>query len=752
MKFFQQTRALFSRQMNRQLTRRLLMAAMVVAIFTLLSMGFYLYRQNLSDRLLASTEKTLSEITTQQKFNIDAELSAEATALQNIALAIASFSENPATVLKMLGEMRENTGFDYFLYANTDGQGYMQDGQPVDISQRPYLPLVVAGQTVLSEPVSSLLGDYITIPLATPVIEAGEVTGVLVGSFSPASLEKFMLPSFSGQAYSFVVNVSGELILSAHQQAPSRGNLFETLAQAHFSTPNGYDQLVSDIAAGRSGKVTYVIEGVPHFAEYQPLQHNGWSMVVAVPSDVIANDATAITHSVSALIVLVTFCFGLLLLLILWMQHRNTTELRHIAFVDDFSGAPTLACFRLEAQRYVEDHPGKQLMLAKFDIKQFKLINQILGDDVGDRVIRAVAAALAANTPGKYIRYARQHDDEFVVLHSYDQAHEVLEIRDRFLGYFAKEMGPDFHYPVQMISGHYYMSTENCTNIAEALEKANIAHRRAKRTGTEVCVYDQTLIQQLLRQRGIESRMHDAMAAGEFKVYLQPKYALSTEVVAGAEALVRWVNSDGAVTYPGDFIPIFEQNGFILTLDFYMFEETCKILRHWLEEGRHPVPVSVNFSRLHLFDEGFVHHLCLLADQYAIPHGLLEVELTESVMFGQETLFLTVLEELHHHGFILSMDDFGAGYSSLGLLKNLPVDVLKIDRSFFSSNQDKLREKSIIESIMALAKKLGIYTVAEGVEEQQHIDLLREVGCDMVQGYYYARPMPADQFDALLST
>ncbi|MEG0229030.1 MAG: EAL domain-containing protein, partial [Oscillospiraceae bacterium] len=209
---------------------------------------------------------------------------------------------------------------------------------------------------------------------------------------------------------------------------------------------------------------------------------------------------------------------------------------------------------------------------------------------------------------------------------------------------------------------------------------------------------------------------------------------------------VRWQKPDGILVSPSEFIPIFENNGFITKLDMYMFEQVCKIIKGWIDLNLPVIHISVNFSRNHLLNYNFINELIEISEKYHVPRKYIEIELTETVIFENEELIEAVLHKIHSAGFTFSMDDFGTGYSSLGLLKNLPVDVIKIDRSFFTNSKYIARANYVVESVMIMAKKLNIYTVAEGIEEIEQIDFLKKIGCDIVQGFYYAKPMPADDF------
>jgi EAL domain-containing protein (putative c-di-GMP-specific phosphodiesterase class I) len=228
-------------------------------------------------------------------------------------------------------------------------------------------------------------------------------------------------------------------------------------------------------------------------------------------------------------------------------------------------------------------------------------------------------------------------------------------------------------------------------------------------------------------------------------VYLQPKIYIKDEKLAGAEALVKW-NLNSKIMSPSLFIPIFERNGFVTKLDMYVFEQVCIFLSKLMKMGKMTTKISVNFSRFHLGYRNFVSELCHIADKHGVPHSLLEVELTESAMLEDQNALLRVIDELHEHGFTLSIDDFGSGYSSLGLLKNMLVDVLKFDRSFLENSKDTERSWQIISSAIYMAKKLNIQVVAEGVEGKEHLEMLKKMGCDIVQGFYYSKPILPNEF------
>ncbi len=265
--------------------------------------------------------------------------------------------------------------------------------------------------------------------------------------------------------------------------------------------------------------------------------------------------------------------------------------------------------------------------------------------------------------------------------------------------------------------------------------------------GEYIKVFDQQILQEQLWKNKVEETMEAALLNGEFKLYLQPKYHPVTEKIVGAEALVRWISPTDGMIPPGRFIPVFEENGFITRLDDYMIGAVAKLKSEWKLMGLKQIPVSVNVSRVNFVKEDLAEHICHLVDSYGADHAGIELELTESAFFGNKELLLQILKELKLYGFTISMDDFGAGYSSLNSLKDLPIDVLKLDMDFFRGEDEKQRGEIVVKETIRLAKALHMKIVAEGIEKKEQVEFLAEQGCDMIQGYYFAKPMPVEEFN-----
>ena len=284
-------------------------------------------------------------------------------------------------------------------------------------------------------------------------------------------------------------------------------------------------------------------------------------------------------------------------------------------------------------------------------------------------------------------------------------------------------------------------------DVSQLLTCAGLAIPKVIKIQDEIVWFDDSMKEEQVWERRIEDDMEKALENHEFQVYLQPKYSTKNEVLSAAEALVRWVHPVLGFISPGKFIPLFEKNGFILQLDDYMLMEVARLQAGWLSQGKSLVPISVNVSRAHFAEDNLAEHICSIVDTFKVPHEFIELELTESAFFDDKAVLLTTVRKLKEFGFKVSMDDFGAGYSSLNSLKELPLDIIKLDAEFFRSVDDIKRSNLIVGETIALAKKLGMEIVAEGIETREQVDFLAKQNCDLIQGFYFSKPLPVNEFE-----
>lgn len=454
---------------------------------------------------------------------------------------------------------------------------------------------------------------------------------------------------------------------------------------------------------------------------------------------------------------IVIACFFITLFFFVGLFYRRyRKKLETLVYVDPVTGGGTLQSFYKHAEKALKVGNSKPYALVYTNIRNFKMLNEQFGYKNCDTLLHAIYIGIGNDLIHKEV-IGREAADRFYILLEYQNKQHLLnrfmEWHYRTRVYAENSKGLQWMHP-EMEFGIYVIE-DNSLPLRMMLDRAMLALRHAEikdyDTRLRYAFYDDQLRCQLLRERQIVDMMKDALQKGEFQVYLQPKYRLSDEKLIGAEALVRWVSESEGMIYPNEFIPLFEKNGFIVQLDLWIFEEVCRLLREWLDQGIEPVKVSVNCSRIHFKQTDFLKAYINIANSYNIPRNLIEIELTESLAFEGIEKFTYIIEEIHKAGFGCSVDDFGSGYSSLSIIEKFPVDTMKLDQTFFrSSKTNNKRFEAVISSIISMAKALSMKTVAEGVEEREQVELLKRLGCDYVQGYVFAKPMPVKEFEPYL--
>lgn len=404
-----------------------------------------------------------------------------------------------------------------------------------------------------------------------------------------------------------------------------------------------------------------------------------------------------------------------------------------------------------QATRELLDKAGDEnFAIIHFDIDRFKIINAFYGTKEGDKLICYVANAIRTVMTDYDLRstYGRIGGDVFAICMPYQELGDIYNVLEHIKERIRRH---SVHYYLETCAGIYLIEDKNM-DVAEIFDKASMAATQCKeKYMVHESMYTKELSDNLKREQQIIDEMDDALVNQEFVVYFQPKYEVEGRSPGGAEALVRWQKPDGTMVSPGAFIPIFEKNGFITKLDYYVWEKVCQFIRSELDSGRRPAPISVNVSRVNLYDPKFLESLIDLVERYKVPPKYLHLELTESVFSDNATIIQDAVFYLHKAGFTILMDDFGSGYSSLNVLKDVDLDVLKIDMKFFSKGGAAEKGAKIIEAVVKMADSLNMTVIAEGVEEQEQVDFLSKLGCDYIQGYYFAKPMPQEEYQKLMN-
>lgn len=423
------------------------------------------------------------------------------------------------------------------------------------------------------------------------------------------------------------------------------------------------------------------------------------------------------------------------------IRKYGSNEIFVKSVTDTFAGSKGHHYVRKRVDELV-GHCGSPVAFIQFDIEHFQLINDKYGTQVGDEILTFFNDVLSLICD-KNQMFCRLTADIFMIVTPYKNRDEIIE----FIHFIETKLGNYKNIDYRLAFG-VAVTDDHSMDGRLMQDNAAFARQSVKGNALEhIAFYDEDMRNEARYKKTIEDDMYKALSNDEFIMYLQPKYSISSKRIIGAEALARWVHSEKGMISPVDFVPIFEQNGFILKLDQIIWEKACRKIRHWIDCGIQPVPISVNISREYLQHFDVVNQILEYIKKYNIPKEFIELEVTESVNSSDTS---KTIEKMKEAGFVTLMDDFGSGYSSLNMLKTTKFDILKIDKGFLSEFMDSPRGRKIISHTIAMSSDIGLDVIAEGVETKEEADFLRSCGCDVAQGFLYSRPVPESDFDVQL--
>ena len=417
---------------------------------------------------------------------------------------------------------------------------------------------------------------------------------------------------------------------------------------------------------------------------------------------------------------------------------------RKESYYDELTGLPSKAVFYKKVHALLTAKYEQHYCIALFDIDKFKLVNDFFGAHAGDRLLCYIAKLLEEYfAKNEDAVYCRLDADRFAACFLFSRK-AYAELIDYITTGLQKS---PLNFELAAYFGLYLPETPDLP-VDIMCDRAMMAQKSIKgRFDKNYAFYEEGLRKKLLHKQEITGRMNQALKEKQFEIYLQPKVHLITNEIVGAESLIRWNHPTLGLLSPGDFITIFEENGFITKLDAFVWEETCSLLRKWLNEGRRAFPISVNISRLDLLEPSFFQTITNLVEKYEIDPKILNLELTETAYVKRYDEIKLVTDKLRDYGFSVHMDDFGSGYSALNMLQDIAVDTLKVDLNFMSGFAESGRGRNILSSVIRMAKWLGLPVVIEGVETEEQVAFLRSIGCTVGQGYYFSKPVPVDKFE-----
>lgn len=591
--------------------------------------------------------------------------------------------------------------------------------------------------------------DENIISYGIPVVSEGHVKAIVMASEQMDIITGIL---DSGSVHSeegvvAVVNGAGTILVGS-SSAETRGmtSIYDYAALKQETK----DQIRSLLNPGSKDGLSFSNGGVAYIAYVEHLGvNNGY--LVYIDRDSVINGTIrqnmVLTQIAGVFLVLMTLCaifYGYK------KMYHYQQRLLVLAYRDPLTGAYNMPKFR----QLMEEIVGQGKIdgcVAAINIRKFKFINELFGTERANVLLCHVRQTLLRHIGvGEF--FCRETSDAFYIFLQ-ETDNEVIEKRlSRILEDIgAMRLTKHQYYPIRLYCGVAPMKESSHEEVfnQDLMTRLMFAlHRAREESGNTVCFYDLAMHKREQLRNFIESNMEKSLLDFEFRLYLQPKMDLKTGQIGGAEALVRWITSDGKMIYPDQFIPIFEETGFCARLDLYMMEQVCYYMRDWIDQGLSVLPISVNQSKLLFYEEDYVERLSEMTNEFGISTELLTLEILEGLALGDADDLNRKVHQLKEKGFRISMDDFGSGYSSLNTLCKIDIDELKLDRGFLQAVTEDTdnRQRLIMEQIISLAQKMHIATVTEGVETEEHEAMIRSFGCDYGQGYLYSKPIPAEEF------
>ncbi len=421
-------------------------------------------------------------------------------------------------------------------------------------------------------------------------------------------------------------------------------------------------------------------------------------------------------------------------------QADKISEMQNIIEIDQLTGLYNHQTIMTKASKMVQENRSVRYCIVYLDISCFKVINEMFNMETGDMILKT-AADYFKTVAGRRGLAARLSADQFALCVPEDTLDMELVIQglDAVMRSLAVYRSIMFYAGVFVVDNVYL-------SVNKMLDRAHMAMNTVKGNyNKRYAYYDEELRTSLMEEQMLVRDMEGAMDNNNFCIYLQPIYNIDTNKIVSAETLIRWHHPQKGLMSPSKFIHVFEKNGFVTRLDRFAWGDACRFLSRQRDNGLEVVPISVNVSRINMYDQSFVDYMQSLLAKYDLEPWMLRIEITESAYMDNPAQLVKVLKKLKNAGFTVLMDDFGSGYSSLNILKDLTVDVLKLDMKFIQNFERSSRASIIMESVVQMAHNLGIDTVVEGVETETQVEFLKEIGCNVVQGYYYAKPMSTEE-------
>lgn len=601
------------------------------------------------------------------------------------------------------------------------------------------------GKEAVSDAFLGEVSSQTVFVYGVPVYRNGKVEGAFVVSdsvdaFSKEVEDKILLKN---SGFMHLVDAEGNYIIRGNDSAVKED--ISSITEPPYMSEEEGEKVKERLKKGEVQEFTFFYDDVEYNALLEPLGMNEWYLFCVNSIENVNQEVYVIVKTAAIFFAIITALFFFTLIYLYREMKANTRRLRGIAYYDELTGIHNFKYFKAFCEEAVKEQ--SHYAIVALNVRQFKFINEIFGNYQADKLLCFIGKTLE-NSILEGECACRESADYFY-LFMLEEDRNVLENRiQNIINCITK--AEDIEKKGYRFGMHCGIAlSEEGKSLQEIMTYAMFAMAKAKEVPQKsYWLFDNALHEQEQLNNYIENNAHEALRNEEFELYLQPKADLDDDSLCGAEALVRWEERNGNILYPGSFIPLFEENGFCVELDMYMFEKVCKKLREWLDDGVTPINISINQSRLTFYKDNYIEDLCGILEKYDVSASYITLEILEGMLLKDVDEMTVRLKKLKKIGFRISMDDFGTGYSSLNMLGKLEIDEVKLDRGFLNEalEEENANTRLIMEEIVQLSHKLSTSVVVEGIETAQHDRFVKQIGCEYGQGYYYGRPIRANVF------
>lgn len=706
----------------------------LVIFFILIFILATIYVVFLYEQAERNIYSSLEEIVKQDAEKLKLEIQSHEDTLLAITKEIERYQiKEKEKIFAIWNEYPQKETFARMAIMDKEGKLVTSDGKVLDFSEEKE-KFFASNEIQITEPRKSKIEDNL-IHLYSKKITIENIEFIVILVLENQNYEQmFSNNIFEGKAHSYLQNEEGKTMATSNTNYTKGGaeEIKENISQKErIKLYQELEQLQENLQTQKSGNMKIKAIQQNYYVSYRNIGLHNWSIILVVPESSIAEGLYSIILVSTSLIVFIILCVIINSIYIVIQNNKKQEQLYQLAYIDSLTKLGNIHYLKENAKQYIQ----KGMYFIVLDIEKFKIVNEQYGFSMGDKILRKVANRLAKEG----LCVSRLSNDMFA---GFINTKDIKTTLENMIKKIKKIEIDGYEYGIAICIGCYPIQQET-EEIEYVLNQALMAHTRAKGNALQpYYIYNEQLKEQLLQEHKIESKMEEAMQKEQFVVYYQLKVDTKTQEPYGAEALVRWKEEDTIIP-PNDFIPIFEKNHFILKLDVYIFEKVCRDLQKRKEENQELPIISVNISRQHFAKHNFLEEYIEIAKNYQIETKYIELEITESAVDSKNYPLTEITQNMKKAGFQVSIDDFGTGYSSLSVLQSLAIDTIKIDKTFIDNLE---QDRNMVEMIINITKKLGIKTVAEGVETKKQRDILLHLGCDGIQGYYYAKPLPAEEF------